>query len=322
MRATLVWAGVLSAVAVLVIATVWSRDASHVVAARESQTLAASAPPNSSAPSEDGRTRGQNRLARDEAAVRLDGREIAVLRYGELPPNLAMVTAPDHEVARYFRVADYVKALGVPLAEVRAVHFLGNRGRVASIEGAELREKAAALVFDFTRTTEGAPAVMWDTRGLRNPKRIDFIRGVEIFVAKQPRAINLDVGCYESQPPCSEEAIDEPSHGVRVYLDGRIAATVKRRDASSMTTLADALVAQQIPIESIRGVEIISSDAVVERAEGVALSTLLRAISLESSPRDHGRVLAHTGRSKYVIEAILLYRRGALPERPAATPVD
>ena len=265
--------------------------------------------------------------------MRVDGRDVAVLRYSELPPGLAMVASPRHPVVRYFRVADYLKSLGVRLADVRSVHFLGNRGRVASLEGAELRAAEARFVFDFTRTTEGSPAVMWDTRGLKNQKRIDFIRGIEVFVSSPAPALDVALGCYPIDAgACAEDSAREVPHGTRVYVDGRLAALLKRRDVSDRTTLAHACRAAGVDSESVRGVEFVSGDAIVARASGVDLKRALDSVTLASATRGHGQIVATlpasmTGRAfgepvASQVEAILVYRSARVPSRPIASLED
>jgi hypothetical protein len=105
------------------------------------------------------------------------------------------VTAPDDTSPRYYRITDYLAALGVPLDRVRAVHFHGGRGRIASVEGAELRREPARFVFDFVRATEGSPALGWSTAGLTNEKRIDVIYDVGVFVKQAPPVIERGCGC-------------------------------------------------------------------------------------------------------------------------------
>jgi hypothetical protein len=278
---------------------------------------------------------GQNRASRDDAAVVVDGREVAVLRHGELPPGVPMVASPTSAQARYFRVADYLGAIGVDVGKVRAVHFLGNRGRVASIEGVELRREPKRFVFDFTRTTEGSPAVMWDTTGLRNTKRIDLIRGVVVFASSEPRAVDLAKGCYPTATgECDDEAVQEPAHGTRVYVDGRVVANIKRKQlgdgtGTSASSLLDALRAAGVATSSLRGVEIVADDAVVARAVGADLGAHLAAVKLEGTRGGRGRAVATVpaelvgggaadGPAKARVEAVVAYRRVPTPVRPLA----
>jgi hypothetical protein len=172
--------------------------------------------------------------------VVVDGAVRGFLRHSELPAGLSNVSRGAGTPARFFRLDRYLDALGVPVSEVTAVHFLGNRGRVASVSGAELRKEPARFVFDFTLTTAGTPSVMWDTAGLANEKRIDFIAAMGVFVRTPAPRLDPTWHCYRTDDGCDERAPFVPREGVRgtrVYRDGRLVGTVKRRTVDDGSTL-------------------------------------------------------------------------------------
>ena len=123
--------------------------------------------------------------------------------------------AIDLHQLRYYRIADYLKALGVDVSRVQRVDFDGNRDRIASIEGTELRNGKDRFVFDFLGRTGGAPKQAWDTMGLKNGMRIDEIFGVNVFVKTTPWTIDHALHCYRKT--------------------GRATRTIARRSASGPT---------------------------------------------------------------------------------------
>ncbi len=113
----------------------------------------------------DGRRRpgGQQKKRFGQSPVYVDGVPTAVVAYGELPPWLATkwVKLNDGRKVIRFVFADYLRALGVPLRRLQAVHLYGGRGRVGTISGAELRRVRHRLLFSFTKGRCAAPAAPW-----------------------------------------------------------------------------------------------------------------------------------------------------------------
>ncbi len=95
-----------------------------------------------------------------ECAVYVDGEPLAVLSYGELPPNLPVhwqkVEGEDEKVPR-FLMAEYLEGLGVDLRKVRELHLYGGQNRVGIVKGDELRRFARRCRFSFTRNVTGKP---------------------------------------------------------------------------------------------------------------------------------------------------------------------
>ena len=169
-----------------------------------------------------------------DVPVFVDGKEVAVLRYGELPPGVEPITIPEneHHAVRYFRVSDYLKGIGVNVDRVKAVHFADKDSRIASIEGTELRAQKDRFVFDFEETTGGKPKQAWETMGLQTMLRIDDFFALNIFVTQKPWEIDHARHCYiedESCRPVARFSTADLMKGTRVYVDGKLVSYVKRR---------------------------------------------------------------------------------------------
>jgi hypothetical protein len=144
---------------------------------------------------------------------------------------------PNHRL-RFYRVYDYLKAIGVNVDRLKSVHFADKGLRVASIEGSELRAQKDRFLFDFMKTTTGAPAQAWKTTGLKNGLRIDDILAVNVFVEKAPLEIDRFQHCYVDDGDCmpiQRFGTGELMKGTRVYADGKLVGYVKRRQLADST---------------------------------------------------------------------------------------
>jgi hypothetical protein len=253
---------------------------------------------------------GINKKRAHPVFVYRDGEPIAVMRAGEMPPELgAWDNAYEGQAERrYHRLAEYLEKIGVPLARVRTIHFAGHRDHVASLEGAELRKEPHRFVFHFGHKMTAMPKSAWSTVGLKNPLRIDTIRNVAIFVKKAPPPLDGKQHCYldasrHCAPAYDPEAKDS-AKGTRVYVDGRLAGYVKRR------ALGDALVVRKgdddhgptvyslgkylasvVPdLGSAPRVDFLLGDDVIARADGGAFVSPDLTFSLVR--HGHGRMTA------------------------------
>ncbi len=168
-----------------------------------------------------------------DAPVVLDGELVAILRFGELPPGLApkMVTLADGRQARRYRMSDWLVALGVDLAAVQAVHWHGGRGRVAVVPGDALRRWPDELIFSFTGGTAGKPRVHWISASFRPSDQIDLVSAVAIYGKRKAPTWDADRGVLllDGKPVTLPYVDLAHRGGVRVYVGGRIAGTLKRK---------------------------------------------------------------------------------------------
>jgi hypothetical protein len=183
---------------------------------------------------------GTRKLLNLDIPVFVDSKQVAVLRYGELPPGVEPITIPssEHHAVRFFRISDYLKGIGVNVDKVKAVHFADKDDRVAGLEGSELRADKDRFVFDFTSTTAGMPEMVWSTHGLKTGLRIDYFYAVNVFVEEKPWEIDSKWHCYKEDGDCRPVARytpDDLMKGTRVYVDGKLVSYVKRRMLADST---------------------------------------------------------------------------------------
>ncbi len=210
---------------------------------KKAPALVAIAPPAAPSPPDTQRHgEGQGRMR--EPAVYLDGKPIGVLRAQEMPSSVKPRVQSDidgMDVPRYFRLYDYVAALGVDVSKIKSIQLYGSHERVAMIEGDELEKFKAALVFDYSQVDRGKARCRWYVKELRTRTHIDNILAMTIYVDKQAPTYDrsagglvLDGKAVEGIPYANDDARPTPT---RVYVDGHLTGWVKRR------TLPDKVIA-------------------------------------------------------------------------------
>jgi hypothetical protein len=255
---------------------------------------------------------GTRKMKNVDVPVYVDGAEVAVLRYGELPSTVkayADPSDPNHD-ARYYRLAEYLKALGADVDHVKSVHMLGNRDKVASIDGDELRGDKNRFVFDFMTGTSGIAKTRWDTTGLKNLYRIDEIRLISVYVAKPVPAIDKEQQCHlAADGQCQAGDVyaqAEIAKGTRVYVDGVLKGYVKRRqvqdkvivgrtaDDEEIYSLGRFLT--QIGVDAgaaKNGVELVAGDDVFARVAGADWKSAADTLSFTLPKHAHGQTRMH-----------------------------
>lgn len=244
-----------------------------------------------------------------DVPVFVDGSEVSVLRFGELPPGIAPIAKPASEDpnqrARYYRISDYLKAIGVNVDRVKSVHFADKGMRIASIEGSELRADKDRFVFDFLQTSTGMPMQSWKTTGLKNLLRIDDILGMNVFVEKAPMTIDRLQHCYVEDGECMPVArftSGDLMKGTRVYSDGKLLGYVKRRlladstlagkTASGETAFSFDKYLASVGVKSAgaREIRLLAGDDVVASATAAEWAADDAKLSFYLVPHGHGKV--------------------------------
>ena len=168
-----------------------------------------------------------------DAPVVVDGELVAMLRFGELPPRLAprMTPLADGRLARRYRMSDWLAALGLDLATVQAVHWHGGRGRVAVIPGEAIRQWPDELIFSFTGGTPGKPRMHWVSPHFRPNDQIDLVSAVAVYARRKPPSWDADRGALLLDGALVTLPYADLTHrgGVRLYVDGHITGTLKRK---------------------------------------------------------------------------------------------
>ena len=184
-----------------------------------------------------------------DIGVYVDGKPIAFMTFGELPIGLKPVwvkdevsvnkppgcaECPDRKIAytRFYRFTDYLKELGVDIKKVKAIHVMGPKlSDTIVATGADLQTKAAdEFRFRFGGLTSGK-AIPHSANNFGNDKSPDKISSVMIYIDRKPptvtrTGIELD-GVEQTGVPYYGEPL---RGGVRVYLDDKLAAIIKRQD--------------------------------------------------------------------------------------------
>lgn len=224
-------------------------------------------------------THGSGRDRWRGGGVYLDGEPIAVLRYAELPVGLQPIWETQRkrlpfrpgEAIRYeerrvprYRVTDYLRALGVDLAQVREVHLHGARDSAVVITRDDLQRHADDVLFKFAGDTFGKPIPI--VRNLDVGTTFDDLVALTIYVKRTPPTLTAD----HTLELDGQEVRGIPYHGeplregVRVYIDNRLAAVLKRNQLQMTGTqwrLADVLARQGIAVARIARIELIHDEA-------------------------------------------------------------
>jgi hypothetical protein len=262
----------------------------------------------------------------NESAVYLDGVPKGILRYSELPAQLKAYPMPeidDLPVARYYRLADYLEAIGVDLAKVRELHIYGSHDRIAVVTPAEILAHRAGVVFDFTRQTGGKPRARWSQlHSLPHKPMVDVIMDIAIYEKKNPPTYAHGEILVDGKP--TDEGIpyvgDEVPKGTRVYVDGKLDGWVRRKHLPSKliapgsseahaTFSTDAFLAW-VGADShlAKTIDFFDGDTLVARVDGKTWAKTKNEYGFQLPQRSHGKVQGlFPGDKSARISSIALY---------------
>lgn len=282
-----------------------------------------------------------------DVGVYVDGKPVGFLTWGELPITLAPTWVKDKVSAekrpgtddpgwrwarqRHYKFTDYLRALGVDVRKVKELHLYGPKlSQTNIVPGKDLLGRAAdGFMFRFGANTYGKP-IPQIPDGFGNGKTPDKIAGVMIYIRKRPptlvrnEGLELD-GALQTGVPYYGEPI---RGGVRVYLDDRLAAIIKRQeldvtqatrdeDGELVWTLADVLAAQGADTRKVVEVWAIRDEKRAEKWPGAELATM----TFSATAQAKGGVLLTA--DKIRANAIALHTRALQPsEIPVVTSDD
>jgi hypothetical protein len=276
----------------------------------------AAAPTTAAAAAEDDKPHGTTlvhgvrKLRNLDAPVFVDGKQKAVLRFGELPPQIHPIFKATDEIreARYYRISDYLTAVGVDVSKVVRVDIAGMRDKIAGITGPELRADKDRFVFDFQEKAGGAAKVNYDTTALANTLRIFDIYAINVFVRTKPWAVDPTLHCYREDDDCKPVARftdDDLMKGTRVYADGKLVSYVKRRlladglttgtktgDGEAEFSMDKYLASVGVDASKAKRVELLSGDFVVAAADAAAWAKDKGDLTFALVRHSHGKVTA------------------------------
>lgn len=288
----------------------------------------------------DGKGGGQRGQRFGDAAVYVDGKPRGVLRYFELPPTLQVrpVKLEDgREVARY-RMAEYLESVGVNLANLKELHLKGGRSRVAIIPGEEVRKYKDTLLFSFTRGDSGKARMEWPDAPIKVNTTIDTMVAVSAYVELPPPRYDQKKRAFFDEKGERIEGIpyakpEESLRGTRVYSDGKLVASVKRKRlpdsvlAKSYTpnnprfSLDAYLASTGVDTTKLSTVAVVRGDFMVARLDAAAWKSAREKAEFSLAPGSEGRVIVHLptadgGETALPASALLAYA-GAAPKRIA-----
>jgi len=239
----------------------------------------------------------------------VDGKLVAAVRYWELPPWLPthIETLGDGRKAERFVFAHYLRALGIDTARIKEVHLHGGRGRVAITTGAELAKVADVLLFSFTMGDSGKMRMHWGPK-FEVTDTIDKVERVNIYVTTKPPAWSMrKMSLVDDKGEPLADPVNELRGSVRVYLDGRIAFLLKRKEIGTDGTLPshveeevpyyrlfDYLRVKGIDPSRVVALELFRRDELLARLDGKAkLFDPKEPIEFSAAKKQGGQITIH-----------------------------
>lgn len=268
-----------------------------------------------------------------DTVVYVDGQPRGVLSFGELPVPLEPAWHEEKANAeirpnsndpgfvmvkkRRYRFTDYLKAIGVDVAAVKAIHIYGPKFTDSIVAtGAQLRSKAGAeLTFRFGGET-GGKALPSAPMGFGNGRSPDKVSSVMVYIKRKPPTLIPQKGYFlDGKKVEGVPYYGEPLRGgVRIYLDNQIVATIKRQelkpemaeklpDGTLRWKLHDFLKAQGIDDTGVTQAWVIRD----ERRQETLSDAELAGVTFEAAPQAHGEVVIGTGKLR--AQALALHRK-------------
>jgi hypothetical protein len=238
-----------------------------------------------------------------DTGVYLDGKPIGFLTWGELPIGLQPTWLKDRISApkrpgtkdlgwrwgqqRFYRFTDYLKAMNVDIAKIRALHVYGPRFSESVVATAKDLQTPLAkdFMFRFGANVAGK-AIPKVPEGFAAGRAPDKISAVMIYIEKEPPQLTQDGFVLEGNLQVGVPYFGEPLRGgIRVYLDNRYAAIIKRQEldpkkatpgANGAPTwkLAELLAAQGVDTSNVAEVWVIRDERRQEKFAGAELATM------------------------------------------------
>ncbi len=277
-----------------------------------------------------------------EATVYVDGNPRGILRALEMPPSLKTHAMHSNvgTIDRYL-VSEYLQVLGVDVAKVNTLHFYGGR-RIAVVAGSELRRFSTTLSFEFAGGDRGKPRMHFPGGDFQVNTSVDMISGIAVYVDKEaPRFINAggegylafaDGKAIDGVPYAPEEQLK----GTRVYVDGVLVSTLKRKllpnellvdgygsSGPAPFSLAKYLDSVGASTKGARAIDLITGDDVVQRIDGKDWDGLKKTFAFTIPARSQGQLVIDIPSSnalKAKISTIQIFARMEPPKRWIAPP--
>jgi hypothetical protein len=316
-----------------------SRESGEVAAAMPVASVGGATPPIAGSSNPVTQEAPSNRKGRTpESTVYVDGVPVAVLRATELPPGFkTRLTATHWGNEERYLVTDYLAALHVDVAKVKAVHFHGG-SRVVLVDGDDLRKNGKDLSFTFTMGDRGKVNMEFPG-ALHIDTTIDLLSNMTIYVEKAPPSKHRggagDYLAFADGKPIEgiPYADGEQLKGTRVYVDGKRIAVLKRKllpntvlagevGASSTFSLIKYLDLIHAPAD-IKAIDFMSDDDLVERLDVRHWTEQKSGLTFSLPTHSRGQAVMNLARldtAKARISSIQLYVGSEPPKRWLAPP--
>jgi hypothetical protein len=274
---------------------------------------------------------------RHDATVYLDGNPVAFVKFLELPPGLAPAKLPagDTRKAPRWSVAAYLEALRIDTSRIKQVHFYGGRGRVAVVDGAELRAKRDLLRFRFTAGDRGNLRMEWPGRDelTMTGTQTDIVSDIAVYLDRDPPRYDVLDGKVVDEtgkpfPGIPFAPMERPG-GTRVYIDGRFISAIKRKTLPDSVVIPGSAEAGRarfslvkylemagIDPRSIRALEAVSKESIVATRTGDALASDMPGLEFVMPKESKGLAEMTALAPDRKLEALLL-STDKLPDRGA-----
>ena len=268
-----------------------------------------------------------------DTIVYVDGQPRGALTFGELPLPLEVAWMDEQKPAeirpgsndpgftwtkkRRYRFTDYLKAIGVDVAQVKAIHIYGPKFTDSIVAtGAQLRSKAGReLTFRFGADV-GGKAIPSAPEGFGNGRSPDKISSVMVYVKRTPPKLVPNDGFYlDGEKISGVPYYGEPLRGgVRVYLDNQMVAVIKRQELKPELAekLPDGTLRWKLH-DFLKSVGIDDAGATQawiirdERREEQLPAAEVAEATFEAASQAHGEVLI--GKGKLRAQALALHRK-------------
>jgi hypothetical protein len=138
---------------------------------------------------------------------------------------------------------DYLRSLGIEKSRIKALHLYGG-SRLSLVDHAELLRIGDRIGFSFTQGDRGKPRVEWPAVKLHVNTTIEMLSSVAVYVDKDPPMLGSDgkLVLPDGTPVDGKVpyAPEEQGNGTRIYVDGALVGTVKRKKITNDMLATDA----------------------------------------------------------------------------------
>lgn len=227
--------------------------------------------------------------------VYVDGEARGVLAYNELPSKLAI------DGQHRARLCDYLHLLGAECAKVQRIDFRTS-GDTTFVSGDELR-KSRKVTFSFAHGLAGRPEL---DGALAKGELTDIV----VWVDAPPGMLK-----------------DDGRRGVRVNVDGRLVAKIKRNllegnvepveepkaGEVARYRLTDFLSSRSVTVARVRGIDLVTRDESVVR---LSAAEVARGVEFQAPDKGHGEMTFLVGARTIKALAVDVWAASSPPARP------